>query len=122
DALRLGFIEICDDCVQLGVSCIAEGGDFRDTWMTAQLLQPAHFHLHPAADQPEFTEDTAQSKGFAAIAAINRGYSVERGKGGKCGFHGRRSLSAIRLKGRHDTQNAGFFQRFVPLSWRNYGS
>ncbi len=80
DALGVLDIEMVYDPVQNMVGMLAECRDFSDCRVRRELLQPAHFHLHPMADKAVFAENGAQVCRFAAVAAVNGGNRSQFGE------------------------------------------
>ena len=72
DRLRIIFTEIADDRIEKGVCGFIKGGQLRDGRFGGERLQPTHFDLNAQADQPVFTEYTAQCGRLIAIASIDR--------------------------------------------------
>ncbi len=105
DLLRFGLAEIGHNGIQLLMGLFAEGRHFGDVGVFAQALQPAHFHRDAAVNQAKFAENRAQISGFAAVAAINGGNSVQgRELVEGCGCHGSLLLGFKRIgKGGHCT-------------------
>ncbi len=74
DALCVRQVKVLGQAVEDGVGSVGERCNFTDARVRGQALQPANLYLNAETDQAVFAENRAQSGGFAAIAAINRGY------------------------------------------------
>ena len=76
--------EISYQLLEQVIGCIRERRHFHNTRMLRKILQPANLNHHSVTNQSIFTEDTAKTFSFTAVAAINwrnSGQFRERGEG-----------------------------------------